>query len=265
MENRVAVIMLNYNMPEVIEQNIAYIKRAVKWPVDIFLVEQSDNDELLEKYDFRIDVTACAELSQNLHATQGFNLCCRLADAYGEYKLDGLEYFAYWVITTTGLLDPDGDREDDCLSPCVEALIQDDEIAIVQPAYRQDSIGFWEHLKDRGTGQLRRVHMIEHSAALFEGDWFREIGFMEPKIHIHGTDLWYSYLARMEGRKLCVHEGTWIKRFNNNMHDQGRSFEGSPAARTVLARQSLEKFGEAMLGPSWEQRMFSEYATPDMM
>jgi len=49
------------------------------------------------------------------------------------------------------------------------------------------------------------------------------------------------------------------------MHDQGRSFEGSPAARTILARQSLEKFGEAMLGPSWEQRMFSEYATPEMM
>lgn len=260
MENKVAVILLNYNMPEVIEQNIAYIKRCVKWPVDIFLVDQSNDSYVVNSN----EVTVSAVLSENLHATQGFNLCCRLADSYAEYN-NLPQYFAYWVITTTGLLDPDGDRADDCLTPCAELLLANTQAAIVQPAYREDSVGFWDHLRNKGTGSPRQVHMIEHSAALFEGDWFRDIGFMEPQIHIHGTDLYYSYLARMEGRTMFVHEGTWIKRYNNNMHDMNRSFEGSPAERTNLARQSLVKFGESILGPAWEQRMVSDYVTQDML
>lgn len=263
-DRRVAVIMLNYNMPEVIEQNIKYIRSKVQWPLDIFLVDQSEDA-------FRYDGPAPdmrADLSENLHATQGFNLCCRLADSYNEWhNIDGDldDYFAYWVITTTGLLDPDGDRTDDCLTPCAQFLYENRDIAVIQPAYRDDSIGFWDHLRDRGTGNPRQVHMIEHTAALFNGEWFRDIEFMEPQILIHGTDLWYSYLARLEERGMYVHEGTWIKRYNDNMHDKGRSFEKTAAERTKLARKSLERFGQAVLGPSWEQEMMNSKVTKEMI
>lgn len=269
MENRVAAIMLNYNMGEVVEQNINYILHSVRYPVDIFVVDQSPEKQMhwwpLDNGINGIDDIACyMKLSQNLHATQGFNLCCRMADAYAEYHDLG-EYFAYWVITTTCELNPEGTRTDDVLTPCVKYLEDNPDTAVIQPAYRPDSIGFWEHLKDRGTGQPREVHMIEHTAALFNGDWFREIGFMEPQIHVHGTDLWYSYQARMEEKPLIVHEGTWIRRHNDNMHQRGRSFEGSAAGRTNLARQSLERFGQGMLGPNWEMRMMNEHIKPEMI
>lgn len=261
--DRVAAILLNYNMGEVIEQNVDYIKRCVKSPVDIFVVDQSSNPDWswpLDE-DAADKATLYASLSSNLHATHGFNTCLRLADSYAEYNDLG-EYFAYWVITTTGLLDPDGTRTDDCLAPLLSHLENDGNAVVVQPAYREDSKGFWQHLYTRGGTSPRRVFMIEHSAALFRGDWFRDIGFMEPQIHVHGTDLWYSYLARMEERGLYVHEGTWIKRHNDNMHEMGRSFEGNPQGRTTLARKSFERFGHAMLGPLWEQRLVNEYTDP---
>lgn len=241
--NKIAFIMLNYNMPEVINHNLSYIWKHVEYPYEVFLVDNgSPNDDPID----HALTTVHAEVSYNYHSVHGHILGCQLADSYFEREY-GQPPVAYCIMTTTGIFE---EGEGDVITPCVEFLEDNPEACMIQPAYTEDSIGFWQHLKKRGDTP-RRTWMIEYSICLYEGEWFREVGGFHPKIHIHGNDLWLPYLARLEDRSMWVHDGVQIRRHNNNMHEMNRSDEKTPEGRSKEALKSLVPFGQEMLGNDW--------------
>jgi GT2 family glycosyltransferase len=106
---------------------------------------------------------------------------------------------------------------------------------------------------------------MEHSCALFKADWFDEANWLDPKLHIHGTDLYYSWQARRDGRGIYVHDGLEMHRHNNNMFELGRAPEANPAERTRLARSSMHKALSEELGPDWEKRLMKEFVEEEWL
>lgn len=254
---KVAVVMLNYNMPEIIEHNVRVLKTS-DVPMDIIVVENGSDEEWMFVPDDE-DIHM-VYLDYNLRATHGYRM--GLAYVKSLEALNDEKYFAYFIMTTTGQLLNDGV---DPLRALYDYLQEDENAVIIQAAHDDESIGFWEHLRNRGTGLPRRTWMMEHSCALFRADWFDEVDWLDPRLHIHGTDLYYSWQARRDGRGIYVHEGLEMHRHNNNMFELGRAPESDPSERTRLARASMEKSLSEELGQQWEQRLMQEFLEEEWM
>lgn len=257
--DKVAVIMLNYNMPEVIEHNIKVLKTS-EVPMDIIIVENgSDEEWMFAPDDIDDDNLHMVYLDFNLRATHGYRM--GLTYAKSLEALNWENYFAYFIMTTTGQLIEGTDP----LLPLYQFLKENENAVIVQAAHDESSVGFWQHLRNRGTNQPRQTWMMEHSCALFRADWFDEANWLHPLLLIHGTDLYYSWQARKDGRGIFVHEGLEMHRHNNNMFEMGRAPESNPAERTQLARNAMEKALSVEMGENWEERLMKEFVQEEWL
>ncbi len=257
---KVAVIMLNYNMVEIIEHNIKVLKTS-KVPMDIIVVENgSDVNWSFAPDDFDDENVHMVYLDYNLRATHGYRM--GLSYAKSLEALNDEKYFAYFIMTTTGQLLDNGV---DPLLDLYNYLQEDENAVIIQAAHDEESIGFWQQLRNRGTGGPRRTWFMEHSCALFRADWFDEVDWLDPRLHIHGTDLYYSWQARRDGRGIYVHDGLEMHRHNNNMFELGRAPEADPAERTRLARSSMQKALSEELGQNWEERLMKEFVEEEWL
>ena len=254
---KVAAVLLNYNMPEIIEHNIKILRKS-EVPLDIVVVENGSEEDYMFVPDPDDDVHM-VYLDYNLRATHGYRM--GLTYIKSLEALNWENYFAYFLMTTTGQLIDEGDA----VLPLYNFLKEDDNAVIIQAAHDETSIGFWQHLKNRNTGGPRRTWMMEHSCAMFRADWFDEANWLHPLLHIHGTDLYYSWQARRDGRGIYVHDGIEMHRHNNNMFDLGRAPESNPAERTRLARNSMEKALSLELGSEWEQRLMKEFVEEEWL
>jgi GT2 family glycosyltransferase len=255
--DKVAAIIVNYNMPEVVQHNIDILRDNTKVPLDIIVLDNASYEDHMFIPNEE-DEVHMIYLDYNLHNTHGFRM--GLSYAKSLEALSWEPYFAYLIGVTSGEFIDDGS---DPILPLYDFLKEDENAVIVQAAHDESSIGFWEHLKSRGTGKPRRTWMMEHSLTLFRADWFDSVDWLHPGLHIHGTDLFYSWQAREQGRGIYVHEGIEMHRHWNNMFDMGRAPEANPGERSVLARKSMVKTLEPMLGENWEQRLLQEYVEED--
>lgn len=248
---KVAAIMLNYNMPEVIRHNIDILE-TTDVPLDIIVVENGSDEEHMFVPNERDDLHMIY-LDYNLRATHGYRI--GLSYAKSLEALNWENYFAYFIMTTTGQLIEGTDP----IRPLYDYLKEDDNAVMIQAAHDETSIGFWEHLRNKGTGGPRQTWMMEHSCALFRADWFDEANWLHPLLHIHGTDLYYSWQARRDGRGIYVHDGIEMHRHNNNMFDMGRAPESDPSERTRLARASMTTALVPEMGENWEEQLLRDY------
>ena len=256
----IGMISVNFNMDHIMRQNIEYVRRCVKSPIDIFVLDQSSE----EKYRFTSEDAVKNEVhllqsNTNVHAGHGFNLILQLADSYTAYN-DLPAYDYYLVSVTSALMDPEGDRTDDVFTPCLEFLESNEDAVMCQPVYRADSDAANLHLFNQGTGKPRQVQHLEYCAALFRGDWFREIGGWAAEMKIHGHDLWFSYLARLDEKTMWVHEGVEIKRDQDNGYANERVGD-SRMERANIAMQTFAPFAHAMLGPNWWPALWYQHST----
>lgn len=251
--NQVAAIFLNYNMPEVIEANIQRIIDKSETPCDLIVVDNGSDEEYMFVNENNHDVHTIY-LDYNLRATHGYRMGLQYANSLSELRYQ--PYDAYWILTTTGTFSEED--QSDPLTPLFTFLQENEDAVAIQAAHDSTSQGFWDHLKDRGSGEPRRVWFMEHSACLFDAEWFDEIDWMHPGLHVHGTDLHYSWLARIQNKSLWVHEGLKMHRHTNNMFELGRAPESGPEERTKIARASMTKTLSEELGPDWEKQLFTE-------
>ena len=257
--NRMAVIMVNYNMDHVIRQNINYLHRAVKYPFDIFIVDQSSDDKWRFKAKENENIIQ-ANLNYNFRAPLAYNMCLKLADSYAEWNQTP-EYKYYLVCATSGLMDPEGNKEEDIYTPCIEFLEENEDAVMIQPAYQAESQAMNAHIFNTGSVKPRKVMHFEYLLSVFRGDWLREQNGWNTAMLIHGQDLWFSYLARMEGKTMWVHEGFEIKKEEHNSYNSGRMSD-NPGSRSANAMETLIPFGQTMLGPDWWNRIWTDYAEP---
>lgn len=256
--NRMAVILVNHNMDHVIRQHVDYLNRVVEYPIDIFIWDQSTKEEFRFKPK-EDDNVVYSGVNYNFYAPLGFNMCLKMADSYAQWnKLEPYKY--YLLCSTSGLMDPTGDRTDDIFTPCVKFMEETEDVAMVQPAYKSDSSAMNVHLYNTGTGKPRQVQHIEWCACVFDGEWLRDIGGFETNMLIHGHDIWFCYLARMEGKSMWIHEGVEFKRDQDNGYNNERVSE-TREERSKRAFETLAPFCQTMLGPNWWYRIWHDYST----
>ncbi len=240
---KVAIFIVNFNMPERTDALVGHIMDTVKWPHELFVVDNGSDLCPPSKY---TNVT----LEQNQQTTGGWLAGLEEAD-----KRDH-DWMAYWFLITSaeflqGISDP--------LAPMVELLVEDAEAVGVHPALTADSTTHWTHLVSRnGKLKPRRTWMIDNIASLYRADWFDENDRFDPDLkYAWGIDLETSLKARQQGRSLWVDERSWIKKVTNVGYDMGR-MNMSASNREQLAGQNMAEVLSGRYGANWWDRMLNE-------
>ena len=204
--NRVAAIIVNYNMVERADNIAEGIKKHVKWPVDVIVVDNGSDlkDSPPSKH-------TAIRLEANVQTTNGWLMGVEYAKALSHAY--GYCYMAYWIwITTSEYVETK-----DILTPMAEAMIADPKIAGVSPYLTSDSLPkTWPQLyKQKGTSNtdIKDVNFLDNLATLWRAEWFDSIGVFDPdELRGFGVDTENSYLARLSGRRVVVHQGVSIRK-----------------------------------------------------
>ena len=248
--NRVAAIIVNYNMPERAGELAEHLNNLIHWPHDLILVDNGSDIVPPSKH-------TTLRLAENVQTTAGWLMGLHYADQLARKRAE--PYFAYWfIITSTEFVD-----DEDQLTPMVSFLLREEEAVGIHPALTEDSTTMWEHLKAQGGHSPRRTWMIDNIASLYRADWFDAIGRFDPRLFMaHGIDLETCWKARKEGRSLWVHEGATVKKVTNVGYDMGR-MNMDARERAVLAQASMNTVLGERYGPDYWQRLTEEYPVGD--
>lgn len=240
--NKVAVLIVNYNMPERAGALYRHIAKTVKWPHEVILID--NGSDLTEPSQF-----TNLWLPENRQTTGGWLAGLRFADSLDD------DFFAYWFLITSAEFPP-GDA--DPLAPLASLLVNLPQAVGVHPALTEDSTTAWTHLIARGVNELRRTWMIDNIASLYRAEWFNDIGRFDPDLkYAWGIDLETCWLARHDHRSLWVHEGSRIKKVTNVGYDMGR-MNMSASQREQLAGNNMADVLSKRYGNDWWDRMLNE-------
>ena len=251
MNDKVAVVIVNYNMPERADALAEHIKAHVQWPNDIILV---DNGSDIAKP----AQNTALRLQDNVQTTNGWMMGLDYADALSAYR--GEPYFAYWfLITSTEFVD-----DSDVLSPMAEFLKANPSAVGIHPALTKDSTTSWQHLVTREKQEPRETWMIDNIASLYRADWFDSIGrFDRSLIYGWGIDLETCWKARQDDRTLWVDERVRVKKVTDigykmdrmNMTANTRRLKAGTNMCEVLYRKYGVRWHPMMYGDGVDDRL----------
>lgn len=254
-ENRVAIILTNYNMPERTDAMGDYLAKYAQYPHDFIVVDNASDIMPPSKY-------TTVALTKNAQTTGGWLAGVRHADVLE--KLHGFKYFAY-VFTITSCDFPEGQTLDPVES-CVNILLNDDNAVGVHPALTDDSTTDWVEMKTRGETGRRPIWHLDNLFAMYRADWFNEIGRFDPALTFaHGPDLETGWYARNQGRGLFINEDVQIRKITNIGYAMNR-MNMTAQERAQGAMNEMQ----SVLGPKWGawpecwHRLVTEYVTPEM-
>jgi hypothetical protein len=211
-KDKVAIFIVNYNMHERTDALAAHILNTVKWPYELFVID--NGSDLCPPSEY-----TNVFLENNVQTTGGWLAGLEEADKHNQ------DWLAYWFLITSAEF-PQGN--DDPLTPMAELLLEVPEAVGVHPTLTADSTTAWTHLITRnGRYEPRRTWMIDNIASLWRADWFDENGRFDPMLkYAWGIDLETCFKARQQGRSLWVDERSWIKKVTNIGYDMGRRTGG---------------------------------------
>ena len=241
--HKVAIFIVNFNMPERTDALVGHIAQTVKWPHELFVVDNGSDLVSPSKY-------TNLWLPENRQTTGGWLAGLRFADSFNE------DFFAYWfLITSAEFLNGNSDP----LTPMAALLVADDNAVGVHPALTADSTTAWTHLISRnGSQKPRRTWMIDNIASLYRADWFDANGRFDPTLkYAWGIDLEACLKARQQGRSLWVDERSQIKKVTNIGYDMGR-MNMKAGNREQLAGTNMAEVLSGRYGPNWWDRMLNE-------
>lgn len=183
-EYRVAVFIVNYNMPEKSDALFEHLKKFEKWPIDIYLIDNGSDIKKPSKY-------------TNVFIKKNIQTCRGWLRGLDEARKSGKKYFAYmFIITSTSF-----EGVSPIITPMIKLLIRRPNAVGVHPALTENSTTAWKHLITRQMQRPRKTWMIDNIASLYRADWFDSIGWFDKElIYAWGIDLETCYLARKGGK-----------------------------------------------------------------
>ena len=241
MTDKVAIFVVNYNMPERADALAEAIRDRVKWPHDLYVIDNGSDIAEPSKY-------TNVWIPDNVQTTGGWLCGLAAADSFGPYM-------AYWFLITSAELVGAGDP----LARMMEML--HDDVVGVHPAMTTDSTTSWEHLKTRGH-EHRRTWFIDNIASLWRADWFDENGRFDPELeYAWGIDLETCLQARRQGKMLYVCEPATVRKVTNigytmdrmNMTANEREEKAGANMREVLSKRYGPYWWQIMTGAHVEQ------------
>ncbi len=245
--DRVAVILTNYNMPEATDTIIQHVIDNVKWPVDLFVIDNGSDIAQPSKWS-----VLC--LPNNVQTTRGWDAGFRLSDIIADSY--GSSYFAYWIMITSLKFLPESG---DVLTPMANVLKGNAGAAGVHASLDKKSTTAWDHLKNRGTGGPRRAWALDNICTLWRADWFNSIGrFDTTMTYAWGVDLEACHLARKQNRGLYVHDGVVVHKETDIGYRMNRMGENAEERRENAGAQMDRILGEKY-GEDWNWKMREQY------
>lgn len=245
MLERVAVVLVNYNMPERTDALCEHLLSNVDWPLSLFVVD--NGSDLMPRSQY-----TTKRLTENVQTTRGWQAGLEQARKEGDW----LGYL--FLITSTEFV-----PETDPLSPIAEMLVNSPDVVGIHPALTEDSTSDWPHLFPIGDTPRQTWH-IDNICALWRADWFDSIGGFDPALsYAWGVDLETSWKARRDGKKLYVHDGARIKKVSNIGYTMER-MNMTAEQRRINAGWEMEHVLRKKYGAFWWERMTGEYITYEM-
>lgn len=249
MNQRVAVILTNYNMPERTDALCEHLTKWAKWPHALFVVDNGSDMSGLPVSKF-----TTLGLGTNRQTTGGWLAGLNQARACGDW----LGYL--FLITSAEFL-----PETDPLSP-LAALLDDPEVVGAHPALSADSTSDWPHLftpDETFTGSRQTWH-LDNICALYRAEWFDGMGGFDPCLTFAwGVDLETSWKARRDRKKLLVHDGVQVKKTTNIGYHMGRMRMSADERRDRAGNEMRRVLGHTY-GPDWWERLTGEFITAEM-
>jgi hypothetical protein len=246
--DKVAVILVNYNMPERADALYEYVMANTDWPLDFILVDNGSDLVPPSQY-------TTLRLEENIQTTGGWLMGLEYSDFLARKNAE--PYLAYWVMITSAEF---VEKSLDPLTPLARKLMNDPRAVVAHAALTEDSTtAFAQMMKLQDPGGLRRVTYLDNIAALWRADWLNEIGRFDPSLtYAWGIPPETCWKARRDGRTLWIHEGIEIKKVSQigyamdrmNMTEEERERNASTESSRVLA----ERYGDG-----WNMKLNTEY------
>lgn len=249
--DRIALVLTNYNMPEATDAIIQHVIDNVKWPVDLFVVDNAS--DIAQPSEWSV---MC--LPNNVQTTRGWDAGFRLSDIIADSR--GEPYLAYWVMITSLKFFADGV---DVLAPMAELLKDNSQAVGVHASLDDKSTTAWNHLRNRGTHAPRRTWMLDNICTLWRADWFNSINRFDTRMtYAWGVDFDTSYLARKQGKELYVHDRVVVRKETDIGYRMNRMGESAEERRENAGAQ-MDRILSDKYGEDWNWKMREQYVEED--
>ena len=248
MQNKTAIVIPNYNMPERTDALVEYLMEHAEAPHDIFVVDNGSDLCKPSKYTRHF-------ITHNCQTTCGWLAGLAAADDWAEQNEE--PYFAYLImITSAEFVEESGDP----LTPLVEFLVANPDAAVVHAALTTDSTSaLVKQMMDRGSGQPRRTYLIDNIAALWRADYLNEIGRFRKELTMGwGVLPETCWMARRDRRTIWIHEGTVIKKISNIGYTMKR-MNMTAGVRARLASTEARLILTPIYGPDYNEKLGHEW------
>ena len=240
---KIAIFIVNYNVPERADKLYEYIKRNVKYPVDVYVIDNGSDLVPPSKY---TNVT----IKKNIQTTGGWLKGLEASDKK-PYR-----YFAYMFLITSAEF---GEKSKDPVESMALFLKNTPQAVGIHPSLSKDSTTYWEHLKNRKGEGFRRTWFIDNIASMYRADWFNEIGrFDKDLIYAHGIDLETGYLARKAGFSIWIDENIEVKKVTDIGYKMKRMNMSAEDRRKLAWDNTVEVFSKKY-GPDWYDKLYNQY------
>ena len=241
--NKVAVFIVNYNMVEKADKLYEYIVQKVKYPIDIYLIDNGSDLMKPSKY-------TNVFIEKNCQTTGGW------LRAFQEADKKPYRYFAYMFLFTSLEFTS---KSKDPVSSMIKIFTKHKDAVGVIPSISKDSIVYWEHLKNRGSHDFRRTWFIDNIASIWKADWLDRIGRINKDlIYAYGIDVEMCYLARKQNKSIWIDENIEVKKITDIGYKMNRMNMTAEDRRKLAWDNTVEVFSKKY-GPDWYDKLYNQY------
>lgn len=239
---RVAVFIVNYNMPEKTNSLYEYLIKNVKYPIDVYIVDNGSDLVPPSKY-------TNVRIKKNKQTMGGWMKAFQEADK----KL--YKYFAYMFLFTSMEFTV---KSKDPISSMIEKLKEDHDAVAVIPAISKDSDIYWEHLKNRGSNNFRRTWFVDNIASLWRAEWLDRNGRVNKDlVYAYGVDVEMCWKARKAKKSIWIDERIEVQKITDVGYKMNRMNMSAEDRRKLAWENTVEVFSKKY-GPDWYDKLYNQ-------
>jgi len=239
---KVAVFIVNYNMPEKADKLYEYIVKNVHYPIDIYSVDNGSDLVPPSKY-------ANVIMEKNLQTMGGW------LRAFEEADKKPYKYFGYMFLFTSMEFTK---KSKDPISYMIQKLEEDKNAVVVIPALSKDSNIYWEHLKNRGTKNFRQTWFIDNIAPLWRAEWLDKNGRVNGDLrYAYGVDVEMCWKARKAKKSIWIDERIEVSKATDIGYKMNRMNMSAEDRRKLGWENTVEVFSKKY-GPNWYDILYNQ-------
>jgi GT2 family glycosyltransferase len=222
----VAIVVLNYNTPEMTDALAAYLSDQLEYPEkDVWLVDNGSSPPLEAKITPRLRQDVLT-LPSNLGFTRGMDEAYRFISSH--YRYD-----AYWFLNSDVLFD----HGNGVLNDLMEILFSSEEYAQIAPQHNSPHA----HMND-ATGDAQPVPFLESTATLVKTTTIEKIGFWDLECTLGwGVDYDYGWRVRQAGLKNILTSRARVTHLEHRSQANVRDY--AKRANAEMERVLTKKYG----------------------